>query len=282
MVILQAATVRLPAKFLPPSTLRKLRGSEQVAAVCFRLRGESVEFLLVRTRGGRWTFPKGCAEPGLTHAQAAALEAFEEAGVHGRMEESSFGGYVLRGKNKAKGLAVNAYMCEVSRQVSPEETKRKPTWFSPQDCKKRLREGRSSSDSSELSGVVDCALSRINALSATRTLLQPGIYGRDALRRVPFEARELPTYRSGQVLARGGPSAMKLAVNEHLYRMLQLNFTQGARSVQLASRPVKKLLEQLNPPSAMAPVVEIDRPNASPNKARISTRKTHRNRPTID
>ncbi len=54
------------------------------------------EFLLVQTRGGRWIFPKGGVEPGLTHAQSAALEAFEEAGVHGRMEEIPFARYFRR------------------------------------------------------------------------------------------------------------------------------------------------------------------------------------------
>src|SRR5580658_2281666 len=83
------------------SQLRKLCECEQVAAVCYRWRGDSIEFLLVRTRsGGRWTFPKGSAEPGLTHAQAAALEAFEEAGVHGRIEETSFATYVRRDRSR--------------------------------------------------------------------------------------------------------------------------------------------------------------------------------------
>src|ERR1700724_1331387 len=82
--------------FIRLSRLRKLRACKQVAAVCYRVREAEVEFLLVQTRNGRWTFPKGRAEPGLTHAQAAALEAFEEAGVHGRMEESSFAQYVRR------------------------------------------------------------------------------------------------------------------------------------------------------------------------------------------
>jgi len=59
-----------------PSQLRKMKGTEQVAAVCFRVQNRRIEFLLVQTGGGRWTFPKGSAEPGLTRAQAAALEAF--------------------------------------------------------------------------------------------------------------------------------------------------------------------------------------------------------------
>ena len=58
------------AKFFHVSRLRGLRGCQQVAAVCYRVRGEDIEFLLVQTRGGRWIFPKGNAEPGLTHAQA--------------------------------------------------------------------------------------------------------------------------------------------------------------------------------------------------------------------
>ena len=56
----------------------------QVAAVCYRRRGPSVEFLLVNTNGGgKWTFPKGDPEPSLSHSQAAEREAWEEAGVRG-------------------------------------------------------------------------------------------------------------------------------------------------------------------------------------------------------
>src|SRR6478736_2612072 len=113
-------------KFLRLAHLRKLRRCEQVAAICFRVRGSDIEFLLVQTGKGRWIFPKGGAEPGLTHAQAAALEAFEEAGVHGRMEEACFTRYLRRKRPKArdsavkssrKDLPVNAHLCEVLRLV---------------------------------------------------------------------------------------------------------------------------------------------------------------------
>src|SRR5208282_4699489 len=137
-----------PGRFVQLSQLRKLRACEQVAAVCYRLREGHIEFLLVRTRGGgRWTFPKGKAETGLTHAQAAALEAFEEAGVHGRIEEASFARYVRReqsgNRNSAarsgnKVLAVYAHLCEVSRLSPPKESKRNRTWFSVKEAKWRL------------------------------------------------------------------------------------------------------------------------------------------------
>jgi 8-oxo-dGTP pyrophosphatase MutT (NUDIX family) len=159
------------APFVPLAQLRKLRECEQVAAVCYRRRGDGIEFLLVRTRsGGRWTFPKGSAEPGLTHAQAAALEAFEEAGVHGRIEEESFTRYV-RGQRrdpehrssrsrKHRG-AVSAYLCEVLRLGPPQESKRHRTWFCVDDAKRHLREGRKSEDGAAFARVVLRAVERI-------------------------------------------------------------------------------------------------------------------------
>ena len=68
---------------------------------------------------------------GLSRAQSAALEAFEEGGVHGRIEQASFTSYVL-GKNRSSqpAQAVEAYLCEVQRLGTPEEADRTPTWFS--------------------------------------------------------------------------------------------------------------------------------------------------------
>ena len=163
-------TSQTSAQFIRLSRLRQLRDCEQVAAVCYRVRGGGIEFLLVRTRGnGRWTFPKGGAEPGLSHAQAAALEAFEEAGVHGRIEEASFAQYRRKqrgarksgSKSDGKGLVINAHLCEVLRLGNPQESRRNRTWFSAQDARRRLREGRSSDDGDEFARVVERAMKRI-------------------------------------------------------------------------------------------------------------------------
>src|ERR1700674_3820863 len=165
------------AKFLRLAQLRKLRRCEQVAAVCFRVRSTGIEFLLVRTRKERWIFPKGSAEPGLTHAQAAALEAFEEAGVHGRMEEVSFTRYIQRkrvgnsaARSAKKELAVQAHLCEVLRLGPPQESNRDPTWVSAEKAKRRLSEDRTPDYGAELARVVDRAVTRINRLrSGTST-----------------------------------------------------------------------------------------------------------------
>src|SRR5882724_266809 len=114
----------------PPLARLGKRGSGQVAAVCYQIRGNSIEFLLVRTRRGRWTFPKGGIEPHLTRAQAASIEAFEEAGAHGRIEQVSFARY-SRGKrdNMREPVVVHAYLCEVLRLDAPQEPGRSRTWF---------------------------------------------------------------------------------------------------------------------------------------------------------
>lgn len=157
------------AKVLRLSHLRRLKSCEQVAAVCYRMRSGGIEFLLVQTRGGRWTFPKGSAEPGLTHAQAAALEAFEEAGVHGRMEETSFACYVRRKRSgarrsAAKEITVNAHLCEVSRLDPPQEANRNRTWFSLEKAKRRLRQDRDPDYGAELARVVDRATARVRRI----------------------------------------------------------------------------------------------------------------------
>jgi 8-oxo-dGTP pyrophosphatase MutT (NUDIX family) len=161
------------ARFFPLEHLRQMRGSEQVAAVCYRVWKSGIEFLLVQTRGGRWTFPKGGAEPGLTHAQAAALEAFEEAGVHGRMEEASFTRYVRRkrGSNAAPfETVVNAHLCEVLWLDPRQEVGRNPTWFSVEKTERRLREGRAEDFGAELVGVVERAVNRIRRKHSSSSL----------------------------------------------------------------------------------------------------------------
>lgn len=158
---------------------------QQVAAVCFRILSTGVEFLLVRTRRNRWTFPKGGVEPGLTYAQSAAIEAYEEAGVHGRIEEAAFAEYKNGKLRSGERQVIYAHLCEVLRLGEPEELNRNPSWFSPAKAKRRLAEGRAAENAGELARVVDRALARIRRF--------PGraILGNDPLMRVRFEAPEL-------------------------------------------------------------------------------------------
>jgi 8-oxo-dGTP pyrophosphatase MutT (NUDIX family) len=170
----------------------------QVAAICYRVTSRGPEFLLVRTRGRRWTFPKGGVEPGLTHAQVAALEAFEEAGVHGRMESAAFTRYrTSRAAQNSKqpSIITGAHLCEVLSLTSPKESKRNPTWFSADKAKRRLREDRIRGHGAELAKVIDLALLRIQRLNL------PVEARVDPLRRVQLESSA--AHSAGQTFSIG-------------------------------------------------------------------------------
>ncbi len=179
---------------------------QQVAAVCYRIRGSHLEFLLVQTSGGRWIFPKGGVEPGRTHAESAALEAFEEAGVHGRIEKIAFTRYYRRKSAQSptkEEPAVSAHLCEVSRLERPQESNRHPSWFSADKAKQRLRKDRAPEIGAELLRVVDKAAARIQRLHSA--IPAPAHAHIDPLRKVRFEAHEDPRFYEGlrqAVLAR--------------------------------------------------------------------------------
>ncbi|TMV51704.1 NUDIX hydrolase, partial [Thioclava sp. BHET1] len=64
----------------------------QVAALCFRGGGAATEVLLITSRDtGRWVVPKGWPMRGLDAAGAARQEAWEEAGVMGRIAAEPVG-----------------------------------------------------------------------------------------------------------------------------------------------------------------------------------------------
>src|SRR5689334_23543562 len=134
----------------------------KVAAVCYRQRGTLIEFLLVNTDSGRWTFPKGTVEAHLGPRDSAALEAMEEAGAIGRISEEHFCVYLHAKRScrrdSVKELEVAAFLMHVQELVEPEEGHRNPTWFSAREAKLRLADRRSARYRRELSRVVDHAV----------------------------------------------------------------------------------------------------------------------------
>ncbi len=139
----------------------------QVAAVCYRRRGNEVEFLLVNTNGGnKWTFPKGSPDSRFSHSQSAEREAAEEAGAIGTIEPRHFHLYI-----HSKGVfwqpggvqeyVVKAFLMQVHQQRQPDEAQRRPTWFSAEQARQRLAKGREVKYAHELEAVIDRALERI-------------------------------------------------------------------------------------------------------------------------
>lgn len=124
----------------------------QTAALPWRLAGKSIEILLVTgRRSGRWFIPKGWPMPGLTLAEAAAQEAFEEAGVQGTIHPDPIGTFRHVKQQIAIGeVRVNVIVHHlwVDRELPkwPECRQRKRKWFSAKEAAKKV----DSDDLSEL------------------------------------------------------------------------------------------------------------------------------------
>ncbi|WP_086052057.1 NUDIX hydrolase [Pseudoruegeria sp. SK021] len=103
--------------------------------MCFRVKAGKTQILLVTSRETkRWVIPKGWLIPGKTAADSAVIEAFEEAGVQGRLFSKSVGGYTYsKSVHRAKSLTclVRVYPLEVKTLLAkfPERHQRKRKWF---------------------------------------------------------------------------------------------------------------------------------------------------------
>ena len=66
----------------------------QFAALCYRVVKDKVQVLVISSRGtGRWIVPKGWPMDGKTPAETALQEAWEEAGVIGKVVSAPLGLY---------------------------------------------------------------------------------------------------------------------------------------------------------------------------------------------
>ena len=118
----------------------------QYAALAWRRAGEGREVLLVTSRDtGRWVIPKGWPMKGRTPWEAAAREAFEEAGVKGEVEQAPVGAfsYLKRLKQwRERMVEVQVFRLKVERELEdwPERRQRERVWLSPEDADARVDE----------------------------------------------------------------------------------------------------------------------------------------------
>jgi 8-oxo-dGTP pyrophosphatase MutT (NUDIX family) len=122
------------AKKRQPTSDKKAR---QYAAIPVRVRERGkAEVLLLTSRGKRrWGIPKGWPMPKRSPGETARREAFEEAGLKGRIHDRPLGRYRYT-KNLGSELGkitVKVFLLHVDRQLRhwPEKGERKTKWFSP-------------------------------------------------------------------------------------------------------------------------------------------------------
>ena len=117
----------------------------QVAALCWRA-DPALEILLITSlHSRRWIVPKGWTEPGMTAAQSAAREAFEEAGVTGKISDTVVGNYPYLKDRKDGGViacSVDVFTLEVTAQADdwPEKAERRQMWLPLEEAAAKLSE----------------------------------------------------------------------------------------------------------------------------------------------
>jgi len=96
-----------------------LPGLRQAGAMPYSIVDGRVVFLLITSRRtGRWIFPKGDIEPGLTPWESAAREAVEEAGVIGQISSEPIGSYRSNSSTDQSSLVdVDLYPLRVETQL---------------------------------------------------------------------------------------------------------------------------------------------------------------------
>jgi len=111
--------------------------SQQYAALPWR-RAQRFEILLITSRETRrWVIPKGWPMPGLSAAESAAQEAYEEAGIRGQMAAQSMGHYTYRKRLRSsakKRFRVEVFAMEVTEVIDLWPEAHDPTrqWHSTQ------------------------------------------------------------------------------------------------------------------------------------------------------
>ena len=109
----------------------------QVAALPWRGEGDALRILLVSSRETRrWVIPKGWPMKDKTDFQAAATEAYEEAGLDGVIAEQPIGDYEYLKRLKsgaARLVRVDVYPLKVTgeREAWPEQGQRTLRWMTP-------------------------------------------------------------------------------------------------------------------------------------------------------
>ncbi|WP_170465472.1 NUDIX hydrolase [Ruegeria arenilitoris] len=111
--------------------------ARQSAALCYRVKERRLEVLLITTRKSkRWIIPKGWLSEGMSAAQTATQEAWEEAGVRGSCAPDPMGLFTHI-KNRTEKRPV---LCQVdvfplhvtsTSESFPEQGQRKSKWVSP-------------------------------------------------------------------------------------------------------------------------------------------------------
>lgn len=135
-----------------PKTRNQSAGEPRIqfGALCWRVGKAGAEVLLISSREtGRWVIPKGWPMEGRSGAEAAAIEAWEEAGIKGQIAEAKLGHFTYEKilnrdskKEQALPCIVDVFSLEVRKVAAqfPEQRQRRRKWFAPDKAARKVVE----------------------------------------------------------------------------------------------------------------------------------------------
>ena len=134
-------TIHIPRQHrIDLKSARKTDLRSQFGALVYRIHNGKTQVLMITSRRTkRWIIPKGWPMSGLTAPQAAAREAWEEAGVRGKPHDLPLGFYSYSKKIKTRGgrmsmpVLVTVYPVKARKTETdfPEAGQRQRKWMSP-------------------------------------------------------------------------------------------------------------------------------------------------------
>lgn len=119
----------------------------QYGALCYRIVRGKIQVLLVTSRTRRrWIVPKGWPIKRTPPAEGARIEAWEEAGVRGKVSDTCVGiyGYTKLGERKGTDqpcmVAVFPLKVKSLARKYPERHQRRRKWVSPKQASRKVAE----------------------------------------------------------------------------------------------------------------------------------------------
>jgi 8-oxo-dGTP pyrophosphatase MutT (NUDIX family) len=114
---------------------------QQSGVIPYRIRDRQIEVMLITSSTGkRWVIPKGLIEPDMTSPDSAAKEAWEEAGLLGKVFPDLIGTYEYYKSSYTCQVEVFLLQVQTVLENWPEASKRKRQWVSIPKAIRRVDE----------------------------------------------------------------------------------------------------------------------------------------------
>ncbi|TNF99955.1 MAG: NUDIX hydrolase [Gammaproteobacteria bacterium] len=129
----------------------------QSSVIPYRIRKGKPEILVISSsKNKHWVVPKGIKDPGLSPQNSAAKEAWEEAGVEGRVKGKPIGSYEY--EKWGATCTVDVYPMKVTKVIPEDkwhERHRGREWVKPEVAAERLKQA-------ELAPMVEKLAAKLN------------------------------------------------------------------------------------------------------------------------